>query len=92
VVLVKKREWSEYWPTSSHGRVEEGEGLKDRGDHVAFLLVEPKQDFHIIVVLSSTHQNLWITGKEGVPRKGSINYGLRKQLVPDIHRHHVGDP
>ena len=35
--------------------------------------------------------HLGITGKERVPREGSINYGLRKQLVPDVHRHHVGD-
>ena len=36
--------------------------------------------------------NLRITGKERVPREGSIDNGLRKQLVPDVHRHHVRDP
>ena len=45
-------------PTGGHGRVEEGEGLEDGGDHVAFLLVEPKQDLHVIVVFPGSHQNL----------------------------------
>ena len=40
---------------------------------------------------SESNPHLGITGQERVPREGSIDYGLRKQLVPDVHRHHVGD-
>ena len=37
------------------------------------------------------HPHLGIAGKERVPREGSIDNRLGKQLVSDVHRHHVGD-
>ena len=60
-----------------------GKGFEDGGNHVTFFLVEPKKDFHIIVVFSSAHQNLKVVGNcfgwNSTPTLGSL--GRKGSLV-----------